>query len=119
MKARSWLAFAAIGVVAAAGARAHELSVTECQEGSDFIRNAALSRDEGLSRDEFISRMHGDIALIQAFPPDLRWFVQDEDDERLLIGAAEQVFDAPREPQAHGDEFLRSCFAQIERVSRR
>ncbi len=109
----------AFGVACAPHAGAHDLSVTECNEGRDFIRNAALSRDQGLSRDEFIGKMHGDLELIKAFPPDLRWFVQDGDDEVLLVTAAEGVFDTPREPEAHGEDFLRTCYATIERVSRR
>jgi len=107
------------GMACLPNAGAHDLSVTECQEGRDFIRNAALSRDQGLSREEFIGRMQGDLELIKAFPPDLRWFVQDTDDEHLLVGAAEKVFDAPDDPERHGDEFLTSCFASIDRVTRR
>lgn len=109
----------ALGVASTPYVGAHDLSVTECNEGRDFIRNAALSRDHGMSREEFIGKMHGDLELIRAFPPDLRWFVQDDDDQVLLVTAAEGVFDVPRDPEAHGEEFLQSCYATIERVSRR
>ncbi|MBI1395887.1 MAG: hypothetical protein GC151_07890 [Betaproteobacteria bacterium] len=105
--------------MAATVVAAHDLSVRECQEGRDFIRNAALSRDQGLSREEFIGRMHEDIERIQVFPPDLRWFVQDAEDEQLLVTAAERVFDSPTEPEQHGDDFLRACFARIEHFSGR
>jgi hypothetical protein len=100
----------AVGVMLCPGvSSAHELTPTECREARDFIRNAALSRDNGLSREQFMSRFDDDIALIRFYPPDLRWFVQDDDDERLLRSAAEQVFDAPEEPEQHGTAFLDAC----------
>ena len=105
------LAVASFGLAVTAGA--HELSLGECQEARDFIRNAALSRDSGLSRSEFMGRFDDDIALIRFYPPDLRWFVQDDDDERLLRAAAEQVFDEPDEPERHGDAFLGACYGMV------
>ena len=39
--------------------------------------------------------------------------MQDEDDERLLRAAAEQVFDEPDEPERHGDAFLRACYGMV------
>jgi hypothetical protein len=98
------------GVALPAGA--HELSFNECMEGSDFIKHAAMSRDYGLSRDEFIGRLHGDLMAIQAFPPELRWFVQDEEDAALLVSHSERVFDQPRMPQIHQTEFLRVCLTR-------
>jgi hypothetical protein len=95
----------------------HDYSLDECLEGSDFIRNAALSRDNGLSRAEFIDRMYADIALIQAFPKELRWFVQDEDDAALLLGHAAEVFDEPRAPESHQTTFLRVCVGKIAAAS--
>jgi hypothetical protein len=94
-------------------ASAHDLTMDECMEGSDFIMHAAQSRDMGLSREEFISRMQGDILAIQSIPPELRWFVQDADDEALLMSHAEGVFDAPQAPQVHQSHFLETCFARI------
>lgn len=95
--------------LAALPAWPHDISLEECAEGSDFIRNAALSRDNGLSRSEFIGRMHADIELIQAFPKELRWFVQDESDATLLLDHAAQVFDQPREAELHQAAFLQAC----------
>jgi hypothetical protein len=92
---------------------AHRPSYEECLEASDFIANAARSRDNGISKGEFIGRMRADIELIQAYPPHLRWSVQDGDDVLFLIGHAEAVFDTPRTPQAHQTEFLASCSARI------
>ena len=103
----------------AAPAGAHDLSFNECIEGSDFIRNAAMSRDYGITRDEFISRLHGDIAAIQAFPPHLRWFVQDEEDERLLVAHAERVFDEPKAPESHQSGFLEVCFGRMDEQAAR
>ena len=104
-------------LVAAAAASLHAAAsvptVDDCFEASDFIANAARSRDNGMTRDAFIARLNGDFAAIRAFPSELRWFVRDEDDERFLEGAAEQVFDAPASPADHRREFLRACFERL------
>jgi len=92
---------------------AHELTSSECREGGDFIKHAAMSRDYGVSREMFLDRMQSDLAMIQAFPPHLRWFVQDPDDEELLSGAARLVFDAPRAPESHQSAFLEACLARV------
>ena len=102
----------AIGGIACAAA-AHELTLAECAEGGDFIMHAAMSRENGMTREAFLERMENDIRMIQAFPPQLRWFVQDEDDEELLTSAARLVFDSPREPESHQSEFLAVCAARV------
>ncbi len=94
-------------------AAAHDLTLAECTEGGDFIMHAAMSRENGMTREAFLERMESDIRLIQAFPPQLRWFVQDEDDEQLLTWAARLVFDSPREPESHQSEFLAACTARV------
>jgi len=94
-------------------AMAHDLTLDECLEGSDFIMHAAMSRENGITREAFLERMESDIHLIQAFPPELRWFVQDEDDADLLTSAARLVFDSPREPHSHQSEFLAACTARV------
>jgi hypothetical protein len=116
MRTRFWmLAVVTTGLALPAGA--HELTFNECVEGSDFIKHAAQSRDYGLSREEFIGRMQGDLLAIQSFPRELRWFVQDEEDEALLVAHAERVFDAPQDPGAHQTDFLDTCFARISAQS--
>ena len=65
-------------------ATAHDLTLAECIEGSDFIKHAAMSRENGMTRENFLGRMESDIKVIRQFPPQLRWFVQDRDDEELL-----------------------------------
>ena len=94
-------------------AAAHDLTLDECLEGSDFIMHAAMSRENGMTREAFLGRMESDIHAIQAFPPELRWFVQDQEDEELLTSAARLVFDSPREPQSHQSEFLAACTARV------
>jgi hypothetical protein len=94
-------------------ARAHDWSAQECREVADFLKNAALSRDYGMSADEFLGRMRGDIELVRAFPPDLRWIVADAADEVLLLEAASQVFYVPLEPGLHESEFLDGCLQRF------
>ena len=109
------LAFAVILGSCTWTAAAHDLTLNECIEGSDFIMHAAMSRDYGVTRETFLNHMQTDLQAIQQFPPELRWFVQDRDDEQLLVQAAQSVFDDPREPTSHQSEFLTTC---VERVGR-
>lgn len=88
--------------------------IEECLEAGEFIRNAALSRDNGISRDYFLSRLSEDLITIRAFPPQLRWFARNESDEALLTGAAERVFDAPQPPRRHEIEFIDECMQSPE-----
>lgn len=101
--------FALAAALAAGAANAHPLTRQECSEGSDFIRNAALSRDNGMDGMAFLSRAIDDIAAIRSFPRELRWFVQDERDEDFLLKAISRVFSDPLDPQAHQREFLTAC----------
>ena len=93
---------------------AHKPSVQECREAGEFIRNAALSRDNGLKREAFMDQLRGDLMAIQSHPPDMRWFAQDADDEAFLIAAVEKVFDAPAKSAEHESETLRSCLVRID-----
>ena len=88
-------------------------TVADCLEASEFIANAALSRDNGMTRDEFLSRMDQDFETIKAFPPSLRWFVQDDDDERFLLDSAREVFDHPERSERHRVRFLHDCFDRM------
>ena len=90
-------------------ASASTLSMAECFEGSDFIANAAQARENGVSRAEFLGRLQDDIELIQAYPPQLRWFAKDRADEVFLYDAARQVFDQPYTPEEHRARFLAAC----------
>ena len=104
---------AVAAALCAATARGSVQTLGDCFEGSDFIANAALSRDNGISRAAFLGRLEEDMMIIHAFPAELRWFVKDEDDERFLHAAAEVVFDVPVPPETHRAEFLRACFARL------
>ena len=95
--------------VFAADAALQSHPLEECREGGDFIRNAALSRDNGISRDFFMSRLADDLVVIRSFPPQLRWFARNEHDEALLTDAAASVFDAPQTPRRHEIEFVDEC----------
>ena len=99
----------ALALTASGLSGAHPLTLEECAQGGEFIRHAAMSRDAGMTKQFFMTRFAEDVALIQAFPPELRWFVQDENDERLLGTAAERVFDHPMEPEQHEAAFVSDC----------
>lgn len=88
-------------------------SMAECFEGSDFIANAALSRDSGMSSEAFISRMEQDFVVIQDFPSELRWFVHDADDEAFLLSAARDVFVHPDAAESHRRIFLQACIDRM------
>ena len=88
---------------------AHPLTLAECNEGGEFIRNAALARDNGVTREFFINKLVEDLALIQSFPPHLRWFVQDTSDEELLSKAVFKVFDEPMKAEQHQASFISAC----------
>jgi hypothetical protein len=92
-----------------AQATAHPLTLAECSEGGEFIRNAALARDAGASREFIIGKLEEDLILIQAFPPQLRWFVQDAVDEEFLSRRLERVFDEPMKPAQHEAAFISDC----------
>jgi len=104
----------AIGLLALGNigqAVAHPLSLTECSEGGEFIRNAALARDNGVTREFFLVKLEEDLSLIQSFPPHLRWFVQDSGDEKLLTDAVVNVFDVPLKAEQHEASFIGACIA--------
>ena len=88
-------------------------SMAECFEGSDFIANAALSRDAGMSSEAFITRMEEDFIVIQHFPSELRWFVHDADDEAFLLSAARDVFAHPDVAESHRRMFLQTCIDRM------
>ncbi len=51
------------GSVFALACHAGQPSLTECLEASDFVGNAALSRDNGISAQKFIDRLQQDFTL--------------------------------------------------------
>jgi hypothetical protein len=84
-------------------------TMEECLEASDFIRNAALSRDAGVAADAFLDRMSEDFLVIRAFPAEFRWFVHDDGDEMFLAKETRLVFEQPSSPDDQSAHFLRVC----------
>jgi hypothetical protein len=109
--ASKWIAMGTLlcCAIQATSAVAGKPTMEECLEGSDFIRNVALSRDAGMAADVFLERMSDDFFAIRAFPAELRWFVHDAGDEMFLAKEARLVFDRPAEPNEHGANFLHVC----------
>lgn len=90
-------------------------SANECEQAGDFIKNAALARDGGMAEADFISRIRDDIEIIQGFPPDMRWFVKDEEDAEFLIAAATEVFQKPRQAAQHQRDFVKACLVKASK----
>src|SRR4051812_43992700 len=101
-------------VCCAQAAVAHKPSVQECREAGEFIRNAALSRDNGMPRDTFLDKLAGDLMAIRSHPPAMRWFAQDDDDEVFLVNAVQKVFDAPMKSTEHESDMIQLCLARID-----
>ena len=108
---RLFMPLAAVSVLLWMPLTTRALTATEadCNEAADFIANAARSRDNGLSSEAFFARFDGDLELLKSLPPDVRWFVRDQDDEALLRAAAQQVFSDRRTPDEHASDFLARC----------
>ena len=106
------LTIAALLILSSAAAAAPH-SAAECREGGDFIRNAALSRDGGTTREFFVGRLEEDLQLIRAYPPALRWFAHDEEDEAFLRAEVAAVFDAPADSEQHRAAFLGRCAVRL------
>lgn len=99
----------ALSLTLLSSASAHELSITECKEGADYIRNAAISRDHGITEKKFMEVFETDMVMIQSVPKSLRWFVQDAEDEAFLRAQVGHVFQRPQSPQQHARDFAEAC----------
>lgn len=95
-------------------ASAHELSLQECREGADYIRNAAISREHGMSETAFMDIFDNDLAMIKAIPKELRWFVQDDEDAAFLRAALNKVFQQPMAPSEHAMDFAHTCMGRAQ-----
>ncbi len=111
MKPATWtpLLGAALLLATAGPAIASRHTAAECREGGEFIRNAALSRDNGLPRDAFLNHLIADLSMIRGLPESVRWFARDEADESLLVRHAERVYDYRRPPKDNEAAFLAEC----------
>ncbi len=104
----------AAAVALSIGTRAAASNVEECTQAAQFIGNAARARDAGMPRDEFLARMKSDLEMIHQFPPELRWFVENESDEQFLLKAAQDVFDHPTAPERHARKFAEVCVTRVD-----
>ncbi|MEP7207813.1 MAG: hypothetical protein ABI920_12810 [Casimicrobiaceae bacterium] len=114
---RPWwvpLSLALLCGASAYAARAAATEPDECAQAAQFIGNAAKARDLGMSREEFIAHMEADFQVIRAFPPQLRWFAENEQDEEFLLNAARDVFDHPAAPESHARRFVRACLTRTD-----
>jgi hypothetical protein len=105
---------AVAGTLAPFAVHAHALSMEECAEGSDFIKNAALARDDGMPERQFVAQFQADVQALQRLPAELRWFVQDKDDEVFLLSAVQDVFRKPKPAAVHQAQFAIACVRLIE-----
>jgi hypothetical protein len=90
-------------------AHAIDVDAHECREASQFIGNAALSRDNGMSKEHFVGRLDEDLVILESIPPESRWFAHGEAEARFLRDAVLDVFDVPRRPVEHARDFLANC----------
>lgn len=118
MRLERWCAAATVCLATLGTGPAMALTVTleECGEGADFIRNAALSRDNGMRAADYLHRLEGDLVAIRSVPPALRWFARDQDDESMLRTAAAAVFAEPLAADDHHRAFLASCHAVVAAI---
>ena len=86
----------------------------ECRQGGEFIRNAAISRDNGLPKDAFLRHLIADLSMIRGLPEGMRWFARDEADESLLIRNAERVYDYRMSAKDNEEAFLAECGRDID-----
>jgi hypothetical protein len=109
MKCSTLMGFAACLTIVSTQASALTVTKQDCREGAQFIENAALSRDNGMSANNFVDRLEEDLVLIKSFPPSVRWFARDDDDEEMLRRSVHRVFDEPGPPREHRRQFLEVC----------
>ena len=102
-----------VGNLVAIQAMAHSLTKDECREGGEFIRNAALARDNGITREFFVNKLAEDLMMIRSYPPSMRWFVQDAGDEKFLSDAVFKVFDEPVKAAQHEASFVGACLEMV------
>ncbi len=89
----------------------------ECHEASDFIRNAASSRDNGYSKKFLLGRFDDDMMVLSGMDPQKRWFVRSKGATQFLRQALHDVFVVKRKPGDQAGIFLRSCMAHVLALS--
>ena len=96
-------------ILSAMGAQAIEVDAGECREGAQFIGNAAQSRKNGATKEMFVGKLDEDLMVLTTIPPELRWFAHGDAEAEFLRAAVLEVFEFPREPSEHANEFLAMC----------
>ena len=96
-------------IAGATPAHAGSHTSAECREGGEFIRNAAISRNNGLPKEAFLNHLIADLSMIRGLPASVRWFARDEADEALLIRHAEDVYASRLAPKEHELAFVAEC----------
>lgn len=83
-------------------------TIRECVEGSQFIRNAMLSRNNGHAhkvRDHFES----DVIVLRTLPKHLRWFIYTPRDEVFVRAWINKALASHQDPRQIEQEFLVRC----------
>lgn len=88
---------------------AHPFTFEECKEASDFVKNTAIARDNGIPESILIDRISDNIEILRSLPSQLHRYIQDDDDAKLLINAAINVFQHPKSAHAHQVDFFHDC----------
>lgn len=90
---------------------AHERTSDECREAADMVMHFAQARDaKALDKATALQQFDDAVQAVSGFPPEQRWFIEDDEDVALLRGAVVQVFDNPDQPpEALGTLFRSVC----------
>lgn len=101
------------GILEAAPGESFLPTFAECQEGSDFIKNAALSRDNGYTQKKIVGRFDEDVMVLSGVDPQKRWFIRSPGAILFLRQALLAVFQTPRSPLEQSRAFLAACKEQV------
>lgn len=85
----------------------------ECREASDFIKHAAMSRDNGYSQKKLVQRFDDDVLILSGMDPQKRWFIRSPGATRFLRAALVEAFEAPRQPKDQAARFFKSCMDHV------
>ncbi len=89
----------------------------ECEEATDFIRNAALSRNNGYTKQKIVGLFDDNVTVLSGMDPEKRWFVRSPGATRFLRDALTLVFDVPGRPGEHAARFLESCLEHARGIT--
>lgn len=117
-----FLVAAALTLWPARSAHAHGRSDHECTEAAEMIGHFADARDahsldesKGVGKEEALSQYDAGWEVVKTFPPELRWFLEDDDDNNLLRAGVEKVFDHPElTPEMLNTEFKAGCIQRAK-----